>query len=277
MGNMSCSDMVAGAIDVVAGIIEEQIRTECLQKRALVPATEKQGFIQTHSPLAQGQNDPFVSRRRAGGDQSRSNRTGMRRKALLKIMQGRKETLERTAGQRLMGSGRFMGVESGEPSLLRDTFGFIAENHGIAVKCNPQFGVHLLGGNRRQNGGGGNAMLERGADGIRICGKEQLCTERLDVGIDLGATGENRASDFQAIVFNRIEYAQSGIRTIAGQQDDFDTRTVGRCTCVQGQKFSDQRKRNPLRQDVIFVFALVFRISGDALGFEYPVTVFQME
>ena len=89
MRNVPGSNMLAGIVDVMGRVIEKKIGAESLQKGALVPAPQKQGFIKSDPPFTKRQHHPLMGRSRTGGDQCRSNRTSLSRKKLLKIMQCR--------------------------------------------------------------------------------------------------------------------------------------------------------------------------------------------
>lgn len=158
---MACRDMLPGTGDIVAGIIEKQIGAEGFQKRAFIPTTQKQGLIQTYSPLTQGQNHPLMGWGRACRNQSRPDRARLYRKTFLQIMQGGKKPFEGATGKRLMGFGCFMGMECGKTSLLRYAFGLIPENHGISVESDAQFRMDLFSGNGGQDGCCRDAMLKR--------------------------------------------------------------------------------------------------------------------
>ena len=66
-------EVVALAEDDVRAACE-LFRTEGVEEGSIVAATEKQGFVDTHAPAAQRENDPFVGWGRTRGDQRRPDR-----------------------------------------------------------------------------------------------------------------------------------------------------------------------------------------------------------
>ena len=57
--------LLAGAVDVVLRIVEEDVGTEGLQERALVTAAQEQCLVQAHAPLAQGADHSCAGAERA--------------------------------------------------------------------------------------------------------------------------------------------------------------------------------------------------------------------
>ena len=98
MRHVAGGDMPPRGVDVVKGVVEEDVRTERLQKLALVSAAKKHPFVQSHTPFAQGAYDALVGRRGPGGDQGGADRRCFAyREGFLKLMQGLQEAAERTA------------------------------------------------------------------------------------------------------------------------------------------------------------------------------------
>ena len=64
MRDMPGGHVQAGILDIVQGIIEENIGAKRLQEWPFVATAQKQRFVQAHAPLAQSENHPFVCRRR---------------------------------------------------------------------------------------------------------------------------------------------------------------------------------------------------------------------
>src|SRR6218665_830628 len=100
MGHVACGDVLAGAVDVVLRVVEENVGAERLQERPLVAPSQEQRFVQAHAPFAQRADHALVRGRRTRGDQSRADRrTFIGREYLLQLVQRREEIAERTAGQ----------------------------------------------------------------------------------------------------------------------------------------------------------------------------------
>ena len=74
MGNMASGNHLPGQLAVTGLIVEKHVRSERFEERRLGQAAEKQRLVQTDVPLAQGTDHPFVSRRRARGDQCGADR-----------------------------------------------------------------------------------------------------------------------------------------------------------------------------------------------------------
>src|SRR5690606_1099526 len=86
--HMPCCDVPGGGLDVVGGVVEEDVRAEGFQKRTLVAPTEEQGLVQAHAPMPQREDHAFVGRGGACGDQRGAQRRGFRREGGLDLVQG---------------------------------------------------------------------------------------------------------------------------------------------------------------------------------------------
>src|SRR5690606_38950871 len=139
VGDVAGGDVVAGGGDVLVGVVEEDVRAERLQERALGPAAEEQRLVQAHAPLAQGADYPLVRRRRARGHQRGADRRIVaRRERRLQPVQRVEETAERPTGKRLAGALQLVAPERLDAVLARHPLAFVAEDHRVAVEGDPQ-------------------------------------------------------------------------------------------------------------------------------------------
>ena len=79
MRHVPRGDVAARGVDVVLRVVEEDVRAEGLQERALRPAAEEQRFVEAHVPLAQRADHALVRRRAARGDERGADRRGFAR------------------------------------------------------------------------------------------------------------------------------------------------------------------------------------------------------
>src|SRR5262245_21821664 len=96
-------DVPRRGLGMAALVVEEDVGAESFQERPLVQPPEKQRFVDTDVPGAQRAHDAFVGGGAARGHESGSNRRAVGGIFRLDPVQGRKETLERPAGERLPG------------------------------------------------------------------------------------------------------------------------------------------------------------------------------
>lgn len=74
----------------------------------------------------------------------------------------------------------------------------------------------------------------------------------------------------------RPKDSQSGVGVIAGQQNDLD-RSIRLCRAVEREQALDEWKRDPWRQNDVFVGPLVLPILLDATLTIYSVRVAEIE
>lgn len=129
---MPRGDMAARGFDVVRGVVEEDVGAEGLQKRALVATAEEQCLVETHAPMAQGEDHALVRGRGTRGDERGADRRILFGKRFLQSMQRSEEAAERAARERLIDTFDLVPVERLDALLLRDALAFVAEDDRIA-------------------------------------------------------------------------------------------------------------------------------------------------
>ena len=138
-GTWPGGDVLPRGFDVGVRIVEEDVGAERLQERTLVAAAEEQRLVEANAPAAQREDHALVRGRGARGDQRGADRRCVaRRKRLLQAMQRGEEALERPAGQRLVDELDFVAMERLDALFVRDAFGFVAEDHRVAVEGDAQ-------------------------------------------------------------------------------------------------------------------------------------------
>ena len=138
VGHMAGGHMQSCAVDVVLGIVEEDVRAEGFQERPLVAAAEEQRFIQAHTPLAQRADHALVRGRRACRHQSGADRRILARgEHGLQGVQGRQEIAERATAERLA------GVLALIIGIFPVTLAWAAEILGIQIPTNLVFFVSI--------------------------------------------------------------------------------------------------------------------------------------
>src|SRR6266581_1672263 len=177
----------------------------------------KEGFVDADIPGAQRAHHALVRGRAARGHQGGPDRRAVGRVFRLDAVQRREETLERPAGQRLLGGSDFARGEGLEALALVDALRLVGEQHRVAVERDAQLlgRLDVLPDVGRQDGRGGVPHVEGLAhvDGIRR--KKQVRIEGRHVGISVLPAGERRAGDIELVMLDRVHNAHSRVGSVA--------------------------------------------------------------
>src|SRR3546814_12394300 len=88
---------------------------------------------------------------------------------------------------------------------------------------------------------------------------------------------ERRARDRQAVVLDRVEYAQAGVRGIARKQEHFHPRRLGGRAVVEREQLAHQREGDARLEHVVLAATLVFGVGRHAMRPEPAFPLLEVE
>ncbi|MDT4856818.1 hypothetical protein FQZ97_912210 [compost metagenome] len=215
-------------------------------------------------------------RRGAARGHQRGAHTHERRALALQAVQGFEQGFERAAGQRRASVGGLVRLKGRQPLALVDPFGFVGEQHGVAVEGDAHLvrvgvaGVHR----QRVHLRGGHAGVERGAHVGQVGREEQVGAQRAQVAPGRLAAREAAALDGQAVVLRRAEHAHARDRVVAREDHHLDPLGRG---VVEGQQLVHQRKRHPRLRRLLQPVQLQLHVSPVVASLEQAVFFFKVE
>ncbi len=258
-------------------VVEEEVGFELAQELALGQSAQEHRLVDLDVPVHQRADRAFVGRRTARGDERGADPHAVAR-LVLQPLQRFEQRLERAGGERCFGLGALVGLERIEPAALVHLFGFVGEQHRIAVERNP----YLVGmcarrarrvrvdARRRHTG------RERRAHVGLVGREEQVRVQRPQVAPRRLAAREHAALDRQAVVLRRAEHAHARHRVVARQDHHLDP-LAARARLVEREQLVDQRERHPRARRTLEPLELELHVGAVVRGFEDPVLFFEVE
>ena len=132
---MPCRHVLSCRFTVCLLIVEEDVSTECPEKRTLFKSAKKERFVNSDTPGAQCPHDALMCGRSPRRYQGGPDQITV---APLNLMDNRKEGLERPASQRNSCCCRLIFFKRDQSLRFEYPFGIVREQHGVTVKGDPQ-------------------------------------------------------------------------------------------------------------------------------------------
>ena len=170
-----------------------------------------------------------------------------------------------------------MRLESLQSAILVDAFGFVVEQHGVAVEGNAHFVGVLVAGLHGSGGHPSSRKLERQRlpHVILIGRQEQVSSQRAQVAERIAALREYAAFDqIQAVGGGGAEHAHAADRVVARQHDHLDAALA---LAVEGKQFLDQREGHAGGSRLVQLVELCLHVAVRVPAFEQPVLRLEIE
>ena len=183
---------------------------------------------------------------------------------------------EGTLGERLFRVLPLVLREGFESLFPIDPLRLVRKEHGVPVEGDAdlaRFPGGIYGGIGADQSSG-----EPGSEGFPhvrfVGGEEEIRAEGGEIRRDGSSPDEGRAADIEPVVVDRVEDPETGVRAVAGDDDDLGQITAVHVQVVQG---FHKRKGGPGAQDLVFVLHLIGGIGVESLLLVDPVFFFEIE